>query len=143
MGLFALTLAGMFAGAALYISYVEHPARLTLDDRALLRQFKPSYKRGYVMQASLAVLSGMAAILSFARDRHPAWIVGAVLILANWPYTMFRMLPLNNQLMAVPENAADAHSTEMLWRWGRLHAVRTGLGLGATAMFLWALWSFR
>src|SRR5919112_6028850 len=131
MGLFALTLAGMFAGAAVYISYAEHPARLTLDDRALLRQWKPSYKRGYVMQASLAVSSGIAAILAFARDSHPVWIVGAVLILANWPYTMFGILPLNNQLMALSENAADARSTEMLRKWGRLHAVRTGLGLGA------------
>ena len=139
MGLLALTFAAMFAGAAVYISYAEHPARLTLDDRALLRQWKPSYKRGYVMQASLAALSGIAAILEFARDSHPVWIVGAVLILANWPYTMFGILPLNTQLMAWSENAA---TTEMLRKWGPLHAVRTGLGLGATAVFLWALSAF-
>jgi hypothetical protein len=143
MGLFALTFAAMFAGAALYISFAEHPARLTLDDRALLRQWKPSYKRGYVMQASLAVLSGIAAIVAFTRDPRPVWIVGALLILTNWPYTMFRILPLNKQLMALPESAADARSTEMLCKWGRLHARRTGLGLGATAAFLWALWAFR
>ena len=139
MGLLALAFAAMFAGAALYITYAEHPARLLLDDRSLLRQWKPSYKRGYVMQASLAVLSGTAAIVAHARDPQPAWIGGAALILANWPFTAFGILPLNNRLMALPEHAADARSTEMLRRWGRLHAVRTCLGLAAMTIFLWAL----
>jgi hypothetical protein len=139
IGLLASGFAAMFAGAALYITYAEHPARLLLDDRSLLRQWKPSYKRGYAMQATLAVLSGAAAFVAYARAPHPAWIAGAVLILANWPYTLFAILPLNNRLMALSETAADRQSTEMLRRWGRLHAFRTVLGMAATIVFLWAL----
>src|SRR2546428_13963689 len=62
LGLFATLACGLFAGAAIYVSLVEHPARLSCRTGIAYSQWAPSYKRGTVMQASLAVMSGTVGI---------------------------------------------------------------------------------
>lgn len=138
-GHLALIAAAVFFGAAFYVGWAEQPARLTLDDRSLLAQWKPSYARGFQMQASLAVVAGVLGLLAAWQTADWRWIVGAVLILANWPYTLFVILPTNKKLEATPPEQAGTGTRALIETWGHLHAVRTALGGLATAVYLWAL----
>jgi len=140
-GQLALIVAAAFTGTAFYINFAEQPARLLLDDRALLAEWKRAYTRGFVMQASLALIGAVLGALAFWQLGGYSWPVGAFLLFANWPYTMIAILPTNKALMATAPENAGPKSRALIERWARLHAVRTLLGLGATVAFLFALLS--
>jgi hypothetical protein len=135
-GQLALTIAAVFTGAAIYINFAEQPARLQLDDRSLLA--KPAYKRGYVMQASLVIVGGLFGFVAYLNALDWRWLFGALVLLANWPYTIFVIMPTNRRLMNTPADAATAETRRMIRWWGVLHAGRSALGLVATLIFLWA-----
>jgi Domain of unknown function (DUF1772) len=141
LGQIALAVAGAFTGAAFYVSCVEQPARLELDDHALLAEWQPAYRRGTVMQASLALIGGMLGLIAWWQAELLAWpwLIGALLLLANWPYTLLVIKPVNDRLMAtVPANAAP-ETRRLIEHWARLHLIRSVLGLGATGSFMIAM----
>jgi hypothetical protein len=139
VGHLALIVAAIFTGAALYINVAEQPARLSLDDQSLLAEWKPAYKRGYSMQATLAIVGFLFGALSWWLTGRLAFATGAILMLANWPWTIFGILPTNKALMATEISNAGANTRALLIKWNRLHAVRTGLGGLAVVAFLLAL----
>ena len=134
----ALTIAAAFTGAAIYINIAEQPARLQLDDRSLLAEWKPAYKRGYIMQASLVVAGGILGLVAFLSTVEWRWLLGAVVLLANWPYTIYVITPTNRRLMDTPPESATIETLQMVRQWGVLHAGRSVLGPAATLIFLWA-----
>jgi hypothetical protein len=138
IGLLALIAAATFFGAALYVNVAEQPARLLLDDRALLGEWKPSYKRGAAMQAPLALVGCVLGLIAWWQTSQAGFLAGAVAIVAPWPWTLFAIKPVNDALLAVNVETADAQARALVVKWGGLHAIRTALGAIATIAFFWA-----
>jgi hypothetical protein len=135
LGLLALVTASIFFGAAVYINIAEHPARLGLPDGAALAEWGPAYRRGFAMQAPIAVVSALLGAAAWWTTGDLLWALGAVIMIANWPYTLLAIMPTNRQLEATP-SGSDAATRGRLVRWGQLHAVRSALGAAATVVYL-------
>jgi Domain of unknown function (DUF1772) len=135
----ALATAAAFAGAAIYVNVAEQPARLKLDDRALLTEWQPSYAFGKAMQANLALASTALGLITAYLAWDWRWLLGALVIFANWPYTIFVIFPVNKVLEATAPDAANAQTRALIERWGKLHAGRSALGLAAALVYLWAI----
>ena len=136
IGLLALVLAATFFGAAIYINIAEHPARLAIGAEAALAQWGPAYKRGFAMQASLAIAAGLAGMAAWWADGDSLWILGAALMIANWPYTMLAIMPVNHRLLAISAGSAANEPRALLVRWGWLHSGRSALSAAAVVVFL-------
>jgi len=141
-GLLALIASAIFAGAAFYVNVAEQPARLSLDDRALLTEWKPSYQRGAAMQAPLALAGFLLGMLAWWRIEHLGFLIGALLIIAPWPWTLIVIKPTNDALLATDLDQAGPATRALIAKWGAIHAVRTVLGGLATAAFFWACVSY-
>ena len=137
-GQFALIVAAIFTGAAIYVNVAEHPARMMLDDRSLLVQWKPAYKRGAIMQASIAIVGFVLGLLAWWQSGQWLWLAGAVAMIAPWPWTMIIIMPVNHRLMTMDPARDGAMSRPLLERWSQLHAVRSALGCLATLLYLLA-----
>src|SRR5262245_10615266 len=127
-GRLALIAAALFAGAASYVSVAEQPARLDLGDAALLTVWKSAYKRGFAMQAPLALVGSILGLLAWWQTKDWRWLFGAVVLIANWPYTLFVVRPINKQLKSTNSASAGPKSRMLIEKWGSLHAVRSALG---------------
>ncbi|TIL36175.1 DUF1772 domain-containing protein [Mesorhizobium sp.] len=137
VGLLALTVAAAFAGAAIYISVAEQPARLRLEDRALLQEWQPSYKRAAAMQASIAIVACVLGVIAWWQTGSLGYLIGAVLIILPWPWTLVAMMPTNRLLAAMDAAAANPQARALIVKWGNLHLVRVMLGVLAALAFLW------
>jgi hypothetical protein len=131
-----LATAAAFTGAAFYINWAEHPARTQLDDRAFLKQWKPSYEAGLKMQVSLVLATFGCGVASYRAGGNAWALAGGLVMFVNMPFTMLAIMPLNNQLKAIKESEADNTSRDKLATWNKLHAGRTALGLMSTIAFI-------
>ena len=128
----------LFAGAAVYINLVEHPARLACGTEVAARQWAPSYKRATVMQASLAMIAGASGAVRWVQSRQALWLWGAAAILAVVPVTLLVIFPTNKKLLEPGRDLASAETRALLEAWGRLHAIRSALGIVASVLMIWA-----
>lgn len=127
-GILATLCAGSFAGAAIYVNAVEHPARLACGTAVAIRQFAPSYRRATILQASLAVVGFLAAVAAWWRTDQWTLLVGGFLLGAVVPFTLVVIFPTNQRLLSPDLDHESAEASALLRRWGQLHAVRSLLG---------------
>jgi hypothetical protein len=116
---------GLFAGAALYVSLVEHPARMSNTLDVALAEFRPSYKRAAVMQVILAVVGAAGAIGAYFLGRGVSTLVAGIVLAIVIPFTFIVIMPINRQLLDETRRAQTPDTQELLEKWGRLHNVRT------------------
>jgi hypothetical protein len=131
--------AGLFAGAAIYVTFVEHPARLECGRELAVTEFGPSYRRATLMQASLSAGGLVTALVAWVQGRALAVLVGGVLLGLVIPLTLIVILPTNKRLLDPGLDRSSAEAAALLARWGRLHAVRSGLSALAFGLLVWHL----
>ena len=78
--LIATICSGVFAGAAVYVNLVEHPARVETGTAAAIKQWRPSYRGGTMMQASLAVAGLLAALGAWVQGRGTVVLAGGLVL---------------------------------------------------------------
>ena len=137
--LVAVLACSLFSGAAIYISLVEHPARLSCGTEIAATQWKPSYQRATTMQASLAIVAAVCGTSVWHGGGGILWLSGALLIFAVVPFTLVVIKPTNDRLQQSDRVLQSDETRRLLDRWGRLHAVRSGLGLAASVLYTMAL----
>jgi hypothetical protein len=126
----------IFAGAAIYINVVEHPARMEGGPAAAVRQWRPSYRRATVMQASLAVVAFVTSLGAWLLDRALPVLIAGLGIGFVIPFTLVVIYPTNRQLEDPKLDPGSLSTASLLARWNRLHGVRSGASTLALLILL-------
>ena len=134
----AILATAVFTGAAIYVTFVEHPARLSCGSAIALAQWRPSYQRGTIMQASLAIAGALLGLASWWGGSGWIWLGAALLIGSVVPFTLFVIYPTNHRLEDDALDGASDTARQLLITWGRLHAVRTALSAASLVLMVFA-----
>jgi|SRR5687768_3327138 len=126
----------IFAGAAIYINLVEHPARIECGTAAAVRQWRPSYRRATLMQASLALAAVLGSLGAWVLGRGLVVLLAGACIGFVIPFTLIVIYPTNRQLEDPTLDLESLSTATLLSQWNRLHAVRSGAGIVALVILL-------
>ena len=137
-GSLALAAAGAFAGASLYLNYVEQPSRMKLGDDALIKEWEPSDHRGFILLAGLAIATGLFGFIAYRELNDIRWLLGALVALGSLPYTYLAIVPLNDRILALIGAEAAHEARSVIRLWGLLELGQTAIGLAAILVFVWA-----
>jgi hypothetical protein len=116
---------GLFAGAAIYITLVEHPARLASGTAAAIAEFRPSYRRAAPMQAFLAAVGSLAALVAWWQSYGLPLLIAGLLLGSVIPFTLLVIYPTNGRLLDPALDSSSPEAAVLLRRWGQLHLVRS------------------
>lgn len=138
IGSLALAAAGAFTGASLYVNTVEQPARLALSDDALIKEWEPSDHRGFIVLAGLAAAAALFGFIAYRELNDLRWALGALVMLASWPYTYLAIVPLNNRILGLIGADGAHEARKLIDLWGKLEMGLTAIGVAGILIFAWA-----
>jgi hypothetical protein len=138
-GLIAFAAACTFLGAALYITVVEQPARLALSPDAMVKEWQPSHRRGFVMLSVIALLAAVLAYADFATSRDVRLLAGGTVMLASWLYAFFVVVPVDVMIFSLPTGRARAAARALMREWGLLEWGQTVIAAAACVLLGWVI----
>ncbi len=141
LAVIATCFSGIFSGAAIYITLVAHPARLECGPPLAVTEFAASYRRHMVLPA-LAFLGFLSAAATWLMGSSAWWLVGGIILVINIPFSLIKILPINKQLLNPALDKDSPYTVQLLIQWGKLHRVRSLLGLISFLIFLLSLKDF-
>jgi uncharacterized membrane protein len=127
---------GLFAGAAIYVNLVEHPARMKCGVEFAVKEFGPSYHRATAMQVPLAAISFVCSIAVWLTGAKLWWLIAGILLIMVIPFTFIFIFPVNKQLLKPDVSNDPARAQQLLSKWNRLHTVRSALSTIALIIIL-------
>jgi hypothetical protein len=80
-------------------------------------------------------------LIAWWQVSHPGFLVGAIAMIAPWPWTLIGIKPTNDALLATEPDKAGPQTRALVVKWGALHGARTVVSALATVTFLWACMS--
>ena len=133
----AVLTCGLFTGASVYITFVEHPARMQCGVELAATEFAPRYRRAAIMQATCAAVGLLASFAAWRGAASFWWVIAGVILGSVIPFTLIVILPTNKQFLSPTLDKRSIEAERLLTRWGRLHAVRSILSGIALLLFLY------
>jgi hypothetical protein len=133
----AVLACALFTGASVYITFIEHPARMQCGVELAATEFVPSYRRATVMQVPCAAVGLLSCVAAWLGGASFWWLVAGALLGSVIPFTLFVILPTNKLLLSPTLDKQSVETERLLARWGRLHAVRSVLSGLALLLFLY------
>lgn len=137
----AITTSGMFAGMAAFITTVDVPTRRENGTAHSITHFPGMFFRSAAIQSVLQIAGTAAA---FGAYKHAAnqeeakfWLTGTVVYGLIMPYTLIFIKPVFTKLLDKNIDKQSPATAALLDKWANLHAVRTVVGTGIFALFLY------
>lgn len=135
----AFAAACAYLGASLYITIVEQPARLALAPGAMIREWAPSSRRGFIMLSTLAVVAAVLAYVDYAASRDARLLIGGTVMLASILYVYFVVVPVDVLLNALPAERGRVAVRELMREWGLLEWGQMAIALAACILLGWVI----
>jgi len=133
----AVLSSALFTGAAVYITFVEHPVWIQSGGELGATEFGLTYPRATAMQAPCAAVGLLSSLAAWLAGANFWWLIAGVLLGLVIPFTLIVVLPTNNRLLSPALDKGSAEAEHLIARWGRLHAVRSALAGLALLLFLY------